>query len=326
MLSRLIFFEGPPGAGKSSLSQFVTRQIVAAGMRVEWIEEHPLNDTVFADFLGALDAGASVSIPILMGCWQRLLDSLNATDSIYCLDGAFFHSTLKLLLAWQVDAGQVNAYLEQLYALLTPLQPPLIHLTGDVPQIMRSVIAERGQDWAEHIARDIAEYPCQRARGLTGLDGMLDFFVNGQRQTETIAAQYPFARRQIDTTGRAWEQYQQDICGWLGIPVRAEDRLLPGDLAQYTGAYHTPDYFPPEFNHPFYVEEGPDGLRLHMVFMRNFRLVYQGADNFAILGRPLTAEFIRDDQANITGVIYPFVPGQRFFCPKSVENIPTQGQ
>jgi hypothetical protein len=90
-----------------------------------------------------------------------------------------------------------------------------------------------------------------------------------------------------------------------------------GDLAQYAGMYQTPAYFPPAFNHPFQVEHTPQGLRLHMVFMRNFRLIEQGTDQFAIMSRPLVMEFVRDEQAKIVGAIYPFVPEQRFFCPKT---------
>lgn len=55
-----------------------------------------------------------------------------------------------------------------------------------------------------------------------------------------------------------------------------------------------------------------------MVFMRNFRLIGLEADRSAILGRPLEVEVVRDDDAEIIGVIYPFVPEQRFFCPKIV--------
>jgi hypothetical protein len=45
-------------------------------------------------------------------------------------------------------------------------------------------------------------------------------------------------------------------------------------------------------------------------------LAEQGADRFAIAGRPLWLEFARDVQGRIQGVIYPFVPEQRFFCEK----------
>lgn len=316
MPTRLFFFEGPSGGGKSSISQFVAQQLQARDHPVHWLEEHPLNDTVFAPFLEALDPASPSAISTLLACWRDLLNRVAIDDATYCLDGAFFHSTLKLLLAYDYEPAAIAHYLQTLYDLLTPVRPPLLQLTGDVAAIVRMAIAERGMPWATNVAAAIAQYPCQQRQGKAGLEGMIDFFVESQAQLERAAATYAFAYYRLDTTARAWPQYQQAVCAWLDIPLSATVALPAGNLAQYVGAYQTPDYFPPAFNHPFQVELTPDGLRLHMVFMRNFRLIAQGTDRFALAGRPLQIEFVRDEQGALTGAIYPFVPDQRFFCAK----------
>lgn len=320
MHPRLLFFEGPPGGGKSSISQFVAQQLQAAGTPVHWLEEHPLNDTVFAPFFAVLEAAAPESITTLLACWRDLLHRVSTEDTTYCLDSAFFHSTLKLLLAYDYDAAVIAHYLQTLYALLAPLNPPLLHLTGDVAAIVRMTIAERGTSWATTVAADIAQYPSQQRQGQTGIDGMVDFFVRSQAQLAQVAAAYPFAYLRLDTTAREWTQYQQTVCAWLALPAQPLADLVLNNLAQYVGTYQTPEYFPPAFNHPFQVELTPGGLRLHMVFMRNFRLVAQGPDRFAIAGRPLQIEFVRDEQGVLTGAIYPFVPDQRFFCAKVADS------
>lgn len=322
MNTRLLFFEGPPGGGKSSLSQFVAKQLQSAGATVQWIEEQPLNAEVFDAFYAAIqnrpDLAPSDVIAALLAGWQSLLERLHNTSTVLCLDGAFHHSTLKLLHAHDYSQMDIDSYLQQLYASLRPFAPTLIQVTGDVPRIMNNVIDERGALWADAVASDVACYPCQLRRQLTGIDGMIRFFEDSQRQLEAIAATYPFAYRRIDTTAREWATYEQLLCTWLNLPQAvphvAQDAL---DLTQYTGVYQAPDYFPPQFKHPFHIELMPDGLRLHMIFMRNFRLIADGADRFAIAGRPLQVEFVRDARGAITGAIYPFVPDQRFFCVKS---------
>lgn len=316
MISKLLFFEGPPGGGKSSVSQFVVQQFQTANAPVMWIEEHMLNATVFAAFLDALYKSPTGAIPTLLACWREFFDRVGASPEIYCLDGAFFHSTLKLLLAYDYDQASVERYLQTLYDLLAPFAPILIHLTGDVERIVRATIADRGSQWAETVARDVAQYPCQRRLRLDGVEGMVAFFVESQRRLEMTAAAYPFERLRLDTTAREWAQYRQTVCARLNVPVIADSHAPVCDLAQYAGAYQPPAYFPPEFNHPFQVEYTPDGLRLHMVFMRNFHLIEHGADCFAILGRPVQLEFVRDEQGALRGAIYPFVPEQRFFCEK----------
>lgn len=316
--TRLLFFEGPPGGGKSSLSQLVAQQLQATGTPVIWLEEHTLNDAIFTAFIAALDARPHEAIAMLIECWRHFLDEVQATTAIYCLDGAFFHSTLKLLFAYDYHAGQIAQYQAQLFDLLTPFKPPLIHLTGDVAQIMHAVLVERGPQWATLVADGVAAYPCQQRQQLRGVEGLISFFVESQRQLDTIAATYPFAYYRSDTTTRDWLQVQQDLGQWLGIPLQQEGNQPVLNLTEYAGLYQTPAAFPPAFNHPFEVEQTPAGLRLHMVFMRNYRLVAQGADQFAIVGRPVVIEFVRDEQAKIVGAIYPFVPDHRFFCAKTV--------
>lgn len=315
-MDRLLFFEGPPGAGKSSLSQFVAQQLQVAGCPVTWLEEHTLNDTHFTPFLNALAGSATDALPTLLMCWRHFLEEVQATNAIYCLDGAFFHATLKLLFAYNYTTSQIGDYLATLYDLLAPLHPPLIHLTGDVAAIMRAIIAERGERWAALVAAGVAAYPCLQEQALAEPEGLIRFFVDSQQQLETVAAHYPFAYYRLDTTTRHWPHFQRELCSWLGITIQPLAAQTTDDLTQYAGIYQTPTAFPPEFNHPFTVEVTPDGLRLHMGFMRNLRLVAQARDCFAIASRPAVLEFVRDEQAQLVGAIYPFVPGHRFFCAK----------
>ena len=321
MMSRLLLFEGPPGGGKSSLSQFVAQQLQAANIPAYWLEEHTLNSELFAAFFDALNTKPEEAVTALLAGWRQVVERLQTTSDVCCFDGAFFHSTLKLLLAYDYDQARVAFYLAELYDLLAPFSPALILLTGDVAHIMRLTIAERGAPWATHVADGVAQYPCQQRLGRGSVDDMIAFFIESQRQLDAIAATCPFVHKRIATTARDWQQYQHAVCEWLNIPIRAVARPLLGDFAQYVGTYQPPGYFPPAFNHPFQVEQTPDGLRLHMVFMRNFRLLAQDADHFAIAGRPLQLEFVRDAQGNLSGAIYPFVPDQRFFCEKIAQPV-----
>jgi len=315
-VDRLLFFEGPPGAGKSSLSQIVAQQLQLAGVPVTWLEEHTLNDTIFAPFLTALAEPVPDVMSVLLTCWRDLVADVQATSAIYVLDGAFFHSTLKLLFAYNYTASQLGDYLTTLYDLLAPLHPPLIHLTGDVAAILRAIIAERGERWVALVVAGVATYPCVQGQAMTEAEQLVHFFVDSQQQLATVAADYPFAYYRLDTTARQWSQYQQELCAWLGIAIQPQAEQASGDLADYAGVYQTPAAFPPDFNHPFRVEATPAGLRLHMGFMRNLRLVAQKRDCFAIAGRPLVLEFVRDEQRRLIGAIYPFVPEHRFFCAK----------
>ena len=162
----------------------------------------------------------------------------------------------------------------------------------------------------------MAQYPCQQRLQCDGIEGLVSFFSESQRQFEAIAVASPFVYRSIDTTAREWAQYQRTLCAWLALPPPVPSSPRLDDLDQYVGIYQPPAFFPPAFNHPFQVERTSDGLRLHMIFLRNFRLIEQAMDCFAIAGRPLQLEFVRDVAGKLQGAIYPFVSDQRFFCEK----------
>ncbi|BCL75596.1 hypothetical protein JHS3_13320 [Jeongeupia sp. HS-3] len=317
MDARILFFEGAPGAGKSCLSQHLARQLEEAGRCVLWLEEHTLNESVFAPFLAQIGRDPDAAIASLLACWRNLLARIDQSAGLFCLDGAFFHSTIKVLLAHDVPRSGIDAYLHALYPLLTRFQPCLIHLVCDVERILRATIVERGHAWAALVAADVAAYPVQRALQQTGESGLIAFFVESQLQLAMIATGYPFARLDIDTTSRDWAGYQAVLCAALGVRPN-EPAPFEDNLSQYAGIYQPPNGFPDAYRQPFQVEPVGDGLRLHMGFMRNFRLAPLARDRFAIIGRPLEVEFIRDDEGRVCGVIYPFVPDQRFVCERQV--------
>lgn len=318
MLPRLLLFEGAPGAGKSSLSQYAAQQLRAHGRAVRWVEEHDLIDSYLAPFERALDAGASDSyVPALLGCWRALAGDVAAGEAVFVLDGAFFHCTGKRLLASELPADRIEAVYRELAGLLAPLQPLVVHLTGDDERIVRGEIAERGEQWAEAVAADVAGYPYQRARGRAGIDGMVRFFVESQLVLRGLLAAWPHRVLSIDTTERRWPSYQRALLGALGLDERAQaPPAPPAALDRFVGVYRPPDSFPEPYRRPFSVEAGGDGLLLHMPFRRGFRLVPCGAATFAIQGRPLQLEFLLDESGRVTGAIYPFTPGRRFECAK----------
>ena len=318
MLPRLLLFEGAPGAGKSSLSQYAAQQLQTRGHAVRWIEEHDLMASCFAPFVRALDADEAAGyVPALLGCWDHLAEQVAAGGAIYVVDGAFFHSAGKLLLANDLPRARIDGCYRELAALLMPLAPLVVHLSGDDERILRRELADRGAPWAAAVASDVAGYPYQRARKRTGVEGMVRFFVESQQVLRELLAAWPHRVLSIDTTTRDWGTYQRALLAALDVESPAPaPRRAPADLGPFVGVYQPPDFFPDEYRRPFSVEAGGEGLLLHMAFRRGFRLVPAGPATFAIQGRPLLLEFLRDEAGHVTGAIYPFTPDQRFVCAK----------
>lgn len=319
MRARLILFEGPPGAGKSTLSQFLAAELTRSGRPARWLEEHTLNEGPFAPFFEALDAGAPNPVASLLDCWQRLLAELADDESAFAvLDGAFFFNTLKFLLAEGRPQAEIRATAATVAGMLAPFDPLLLFLAADAGQSVRGAIATRGQPWAEMIAADVEDYPYQQARGRTGVEGMCLFFEDAQCCLRELLAASPLRQMALDTTAGRWTDYEAALrdAFELAPPLPAINGSAPDDLTPYLGSYQPPAFFPEPYRNPFTVTADGRGLTLNMYFVRGLPLVAHSPTHFAIRGRPLTLEFVLDDGGEVTGAVYPFVPDQRFICPK----------
>lgn len=315
MAARLICLEGPPGAGKSSLADELAAQLAAHGRAVAWREEHELIATVFRPFHAALDAAASDLPAALLGCWRELAAQIAADDATWVLDGAWFFVTGKFLLAADLPHTRIAATYRELDALLAALDPLVVHLTGDVARIVGLAIEERGSDWAQTIALDVAEYPSQIARDRRDRAGMIRFFVDSDRLLADLLRHSPVAQLRIDTTARDWPAYRRGLLDRLGLHEQPIEQAAPAlPIAQIVGFYQPPEFFPEPYRRPFEVAATRSGPVLHMPFIRGLRLRPIDTHSFEIVARKLRLEFVVDARGAVTGAVYPFLPDQRFVC------------
>lgn len=316
LIPKLILFEGPPGAGKSTLSEYLANQLQLHDVQTDWIEEHMLESRYLMPFLNEEEH----RVEALIQCWTNLAAEIAGRPGVTIMDGGYFGNTTKFLIAKGVAQAQIDAYVARLHQLLQPLNPLVVYLSGNVEQIMQRAIQVRGQNWAEMIATDVAGYPYQQALGRTGLDGMVAFFVDSYRYLDAILPTCPWPQVQINTADAAWSTYQTDLLTALGITELPIPKPLQVDPSCYVGTYRPPASFPEPYNQPFQVEATQAGLMLHMYFRRNFQLVPQTATHFRIRSAPWQVEFLLNEHGEAHAVVYPFVTGTRHLCVRQTSH------
>lgn len=317
MIPKLIMFDGPPGAGKSSLSQFLAGQLEQNNVPVRWVQESALENTFFSRFMESLEQNDGKAVDTLLRCWEDMVEEIAAGETTFIIDGAYFANSTKFLRAANTPPSELERYQRRVDKLLKPISPWLVYLRGDTQRIVRTVIAGRGDNWGAMIAADVQDYPYQQERNRTGIDGMVEFFVDSYIFFENLLQTCPLHAIIIDTTGRDWSTYQSLLLQKVGLqqadtPVSFELE----SLKEYTGIYRPPDFFPAPYHNPFEVAAMEDGLVLHMYFLRNIALSPLSPTVFALRGHAEQLEFAKDEQGRITGVIYPFVTATKHFCKK----------
>jgi len=322
VVERLLIFEGAPGAGKSTLSEFAAEQLGLNGMEAHWLEEHVLDSDHFAEFMARRDDLQAAS-KALLADWDRLIERLQAWNGYALLDGAYFGNTLKCLFAGGMGADDLQRLAREVEARLAPFNPTIVYLSGDPRNSVGRAIEQRGGFWAEHIARDVETYPCQKAHGRRGAGGMVDFFIDAYALFDEILERTSLPVFALSTEEGDWPAAEAALLASLGLERRAPSAAPTVELERYVGTYQPPDGFPAPYDTPLAVERVGDELRMHAVFYHNFRLVPEAATRFRMKTAPWIVEFELDGDGEASALIYPFVKDARHVC-RRVSKTPTR--
>lgn len=206
MYPRLILVEGMPGAGKSTLSQFIAERLHARFLEEREAEQH------MAEFWQAHNDRRSDLPHVLLACWRTFLESVRASDQPLVFDAGFYYAMH--LMELNVSSQQIHAYNCALLALAADLNPLVIHLTTDVSRVYPLICEERGDGWTQGVMNEVNSFPYQTNRGRTGLPGLIAFFEDGHQLITELVADWNHLT--IETTERRWDEYRREIMA--GIP------------------------------------------------------------------------------------------------------------
>ena len=196
---RLIMFVGTPGAGKSTLSRWLWRQLVAGGVSATLLPEeeaYPLE--ALQPFSKAFPRADSADIPLLLDGVRALCSAWDSSGSAWITD-QFLPAFHWLFGIYPPDT--VRAYAEELLSIIAPLYPLLVSLEADGRNAWQRAVAERGQEWSDWMVdifsrRNLPLYPGEPIRDL---DTLLQFLTWIDSQCRTLVARWPIDTVNLDT-------------------------------------------------------------------------------------------------------------------------------
>ncbi len=123
MIPRLLLFDGPPGAGKSSVSQFLAEQLSLNHYATRWIAEETLEETFFSPFITAFEQRSPQAADILLTCWHTLVQAITTEQHIFLIDGAFFANSIKFLFANDTPVSTIERVNQEVYDIVSSIAP-----------------------------------------------------------------------------------------------------------------------------------------------------------------------------------------------------------
>jgi hypothetical protein len=234
----LVLVEGIPFTGKSTISEYISQQLKLNGYPAQWVPEWMMLKQHFPDVLASFTEAKPLTQETLWQNWSAYAETVRQSPATFVVDSALSYAAIYRLMQSNTAAPEIIAWLDRLAELLAPLQPRVIHLTGNVEQLVKASIVERGAEWEKHLVSQAEATLYQQARGRKGVEGAIRLLEVTQALAQRILAA-GWQPLTLDVTGGDWATYQQTILNFLQI---REVEVTPPDIAPevlqaYTGTY-----------------------------------------------------------------------------------------
>ena len=248
MQHKLIMLMGAaPGAGKSTLSEFLFDQFTRHAIPTRWIyEEDILHLDVFTPVVQAFRHGQGDAIEALLAAARRFVQETVQADAVIVTDSIFPAYT------WLFAAGYPRAtiadFSAQLAQLLDPLQPLTIYLDSDVATSLTRAVAQRGTPWLDGLITTMQTYTYCHTHPVRDVDDVIAFFEKVRELSIELLAGWPHATLVLDNTSTSFHETKTVLLQQFGLseqivapmPTAAELQCHVGPYAPRDNAAATP--------------------------------------------------------------------------------------
>ena len=225
------------GAGKTTLSALLYRQLRAHGINAIWLDEENL-EAQLAQFVPNWHMNTVQPDEFLAAC-RALIDDYRTDDSVIITDSG---------LPGYIDffgrfpAATLEAFNQALYQALQPRNPLLIYLASDVPAAFARAIAQRGQQWAENIRNYLNSWQLpfysSTPKPFATTHDLIDYFAALDQLARGLVAQWPGPTRMLNATEAAPNDLLAALLAEFGLAVLPLADFRGGaPITDYIGAY-----------------------------------------------------------------------------------------
>jgi len=288
---RMILVEGIPFTGKSTTSEYIATQLNLNGAAAHWVSEGMLLQRYFPHAVEVFDQQQPLAEAVMRTEWSSFVEAALASDSIFVVDSALSYAAVAPLMTEDRPVAAIQAELRHIAAVCAPLQPHVIHLTGDVERLVPASIVERGAGWQEHLVRQAESAPYQQARGRSGVAGAISMLGDSQEILRAVLAHDPWPTLTLDITDPDWATHRRAILAFLQLDEVLVDRpaIAPSVLQSYIGTYVADDQERAEKVLSVQLEH--ETLVLHIADTRYGPLLPISPTRFHLQATPVDIEF-----------------------------------
>lgn len=307
-VTKLILVEGIPGTGKSTVAQWIHRQLCAADRSSYWWHEerddHPLRLYFDPERHGAGEAYVDEAESL----WRRFSQELGRQDQIAVLDAAFLQNHVRSMLIFDCDRSEILDLVRRIEVVISSFNPVLISLkASDLERNFSDVIAARGQRMMDLWIAAHDKYPWTQASASRGYSGFIAFWKEFSRISDSAFDELSILKHCQDVSGSDRVTRDCEIGKFLGLSSVSK-LAVPQPLDRFVGQYVAQD----SGGTPVVTLRVGDGCLLASVHeptidvsdgpfgcFREVRLIPKGKCSFYVVAWPHVVQFTESDTGEV---------------------------
>jgi len=295
-VSRLIFVEGFPGAGKSTTAQFLARRFARGGGRVRWIYEGEVPNPFVPPQPAGGDHSWEQFADRRVARWRAFAAAAADQDVTLIPESALLQLPVFTMLRRNVDRSLIVELVLRLVEATSPLRPRLVYLARRDPEAAFRALGEsRGLAWLlSHVANS-AGYAFVQARGLFGLDGLLAYWRAHADLCGAIVDRLDMPKLVLDVDADDWPERRRRICDFVDAPFEEETFPETAELARMAGRYR-------KGTHEVTIEMVDGRLRVRLGLWRTNELLPVRRNVFDVESWPMRMSFDDDATGHVRAV------------------------
>jgi DNA polymerase III delta prime subunit len=221
----LLFIDGLPGSGKSTTAVEIGHRLLGGRIFLECQPGHPLlvalPDERGAAFANIHEVHSVESFAAeALTKFEAFLGTAEG-DVQYVFESHPMQSTVRVLGQLDAPEARVLKFWSDLQDRLEFAKPRLVYFQESDPRrALIDIIRKRGPSWESYVVEAFNRYPWTRARNLSGVEAMLEAFVEYSALINRLTASWRYPLLTLTARPQSYQERTNTLIEWLENPVR----------------------------------------------------------------------------------------------------------
>ena len=211
----IIFVEGMPGCGKSTLTDNISAMLLENGSESYSHQELDKNQPVYVVREKEIDPRSTKYLEKSLRRWEKFVRSNDLKNEVHIFDAKPFQGYVRLA----IEAGnseKCTEYISELLNILSNTSSCLVYLKPDCPMKQTDYcIRDKGEAWGSKVSSYLESTHYSKQQGWVGVAGMREFWGRYVEICDSIVTEINIPKKIIRSAPGDWDRVQEEAFNFV---------------------------------------------------------------------------------------------------------------